>query len=82
MEKRFVLFCLTLFFMTVISGCASYFKVNDPVSNKVYYTDEIKKKGNGVIQFKDKASRTQVTLPHSEVIEITKDQFEANVHSK
>lgn len=77
MRKKVLLYCLSFVFIFVIFGCASYYKVVDPVSNKVYYTDSIDNKGNGVIQFKDETSRTKVTLPQSEVIEITEDQYKA-----
>lgn len=82
MKRRAVWYCLSLGFMFVISGCASYYKVVDPDSNRVYYTDSIHKKGNGVIQFKDEATKTHVTLPQSEIMEITEDQFKANIHPR
>ena len=80
MEKRIVLYCLAFFFMVIISGCASYYKVTDPVSNKVYYTDNIDKNPNGLIQFKDEVSKTHVALMGSEVLEITKNEYKANIH--
>jgi len=82
MKKKVMLYCLSFIFMFVISGCASYYKIVDPVSSKVYYTDDIKNKGNGAIQFKDEVSKTKVTLPQSEVIEITEDQYKADTRSK
>ncbi len=82
MKKRFVLYCLAFFFIFAVSGCASYYKVMDPASGKVYYTEDIHNRGNGVIQFKDEVSKTKVTLPQSEVMEITKDQYKANIHPK
>ena len=77
MKQRVGLFFLSLVFVFVVSGCGNYYKVVDPVSQKVYYTDSIKEKGRGVIQFKDKLSKNVVTLPESEVMEITKDQYQS-----
>ncbi len=82
MKKHLVWFCLWLGFLFVISGCASYYKVVTPGSDKTYYTDKIDKKGNGVIQFRDDATKAQVTLPSSEVTEVTKDEYKANMVSK
>lgn len=82
MKKRFLAYCLLFVFMFAVYGCGSYYKITDPVSNKVYYADSIDKKGNGVIQFKDQVSKTKVTLPQSEVMEITEDQFKADTLGK
>jgi len=82
MKKRILACCLSVVFMFVIFGCASYYKITDPVSKKIYYADSIDKKGNGVIQFKDQVSKNKVTLPQSEIMEITEDQYQAETQSK
>ena len=82
MYKKCAVYCLTLFIIIAVSGCASYYKVTDPASGKVYYTEDIDKKGSGAIEFKDEASKTDVTLQASEVMEITKDQYKANINPK
>ena len=66
----------------VLSGCAHFYKITDPASGHVYYTDKIHDKGHGVINFKDEDSKQQVTLSASEVMQITEDQFKANIHPK
>ena len=82
MKKKFVLYFVSFVLVFVISGCGSYYKIADPASKKVYYSDSIDKKGNGAIQFKDEESKAKVTLPQSEVIEITEDQYKAATHIK
>lgn len=82
MVKRVIGGCLVLMLMGVLSGCASYYRIVDPISQKVYFTQDIDNKGNGVIQFKDEASQSLVTLPQSEVIEISKDQYKADAKQK
>ncbi len=82
MKKRLVLFSLACAFAFSISGCASYYKVTDPASGRVYYTDNIQNKGNGAIRFKDENTKTFVTLSTSEVMQITEDQYKANIHVK
>ena len=68
---------MSLLFLFTVTGCANYYKIVDPVSKNVYYTESIDKKGNGVIQFKDEATENKVTLPQSEIMEVTEDQFMA-----
>jgi hypothetical protein len=82
MKRMFVLYTLACAVAFALSGCASYYKIMDPASGKVYYTEKIAEKGNGVIQFKDEASKAHVTLPQSEVMKITEDQYKANIHPK
>jgi hypothetical protein len=77
MKKGMLLYCLLVVCMLLILGCASYYKIVDPVSKKVYYTDSLSSKSSGVIQFHDKISGSEVTLTQSEVLEITKDQYQA-----
>ena len=77
MKNRLVFFMLSIAVSLTLLGCAGYYKITDPASNKVYYTQDINRKMNGAIRFKDEVSKTQVTLQQSEVIEITQDQFEA-----
>jgi hypothetical protein len=82
MKSRFVQWCLAGVIALTLSGCASFYKVTDPASGRTYYTDNIKKHGNGAIEFKDEVSKTQVRLAASEVIEITEDQYKASAHPK
>jgi hypothetical protein len=82
MGKKLAVGFLALLFIVAVSGCASYYKVTDPASGKVYYTEDIDKKDSGAIEFKDEATKAQVTLPTSEVMEITEDQFKANINPK
>ncbi len=82
MRTRFVRCCLACAVAVALCGCASYYKITDPGSGRAYYTDHIDNKGNGVIRFKDENTKQQVTLNASEVMEITEDQFKANIHPK
>jgi outer membrane protein assembly factor BamE (lipoprotein component of BamABCDE complex) len=82
MKRKFVLYSLACAVAFVLSGCASYYKVMDPVSGKVYYTEDIDHKENGAIRFKDEVSKSRVTLTESEIMEITEDQYKANIHVK
>jgi uncharacterized protein YceK len=80
MGKKLVSCCLALIVIMAVSGCASYFKITDPATGKVYYSEDIEKKSSGAIEFKDEVTKSQVTLPTSEVMEITEDQYRANIN--
>lgn len=61
------------------AGCASYYRVTDPNSGRVYYTDDVKRNlQGGAVQFKDAKSGADVTLQASEVLEISSDDFKKN----
>lgn len=60
------------------AGCSTYYKVTDPASGKVYYTDDIKSdKKAGAIKFEDARNKSMVTLQNSEVKEISDDEYKA-----
>ena len=64
----------------LLAGCGgNYYKVNDPASERLYYTTEIEQSKAGAITFKDKKSGGKVTLQSSEVKEISEDEFNAGV---
>jgi hypothetical protein len=62
-----------------LMGCASYYMVKDPASGTEYYTTKVKNSHNAVV-FKDAKTSAEVTLQSSQVLEITKDQYEAAVN--
>jgi hypothetical protein len=65
-----------------VGGCGStYYRVTDPSTQKTYYTEEVKRSGT-TIQFQDQKSGAQVTLPASEIIEISKDEYKKNTEKK
>ncbi len=73
-NKLFVLF-LTLFMMLLFTACGSYYMVKDPSSDTTYYTQKIKNKREGAVQFEDAVSGSEVTIQNSEVTKIKKDEF-------
>ncbi len=80
MKRSFLLYLLACAAAFALFSCASYYKVMDPVSGKVYYTDDISTQANGAVRFKDEVSKARVTLPVSEVMEITEDQYKSHIH--
>jgi hypothetical protein len=60
----------------ILAGCASYYKVTDPVSKSTYYTKDIDQMKHGAVKFKDAKTGSDVTLQSSEVKEIDSKEFE------
>ena len=61
-----------------LAACAHYFKVADPGSEKVFYTEDIKRNGSAV-EFKDAQTGGVITLQNSEITQIDKQAYEAGV---
>ena len=66
----------------MLAGC-SHYKVTDPASGRVYYTEDVHhEKREGFIKFKDAKTKAEVTLQSSTVEKISKDEFNAAVGEK
>jgi len=73
---------LVVVLLTVcLAACAHYYKVTDPASGKVFYTEDVKHNGSAV-EFKDAQSGGVTTLQNSEVVEIDKQAYETAVAKK
>jgi hypothetical protein len=73
---------LVVVLLTVgLAACAHYYKVTDPASGKVFYTEDVKRNGSAV-EFKDGQSGGVTTLQNSEVQEIDKQAYETAVAKK
>ena len=65
-----------LLFLTACGG--GYYKVTDPSTDKVYYTKDIEKEKGGAVKIIDANTGSMVTLQNSEVMEINKEEYNAN----
>lgn len=65
-----------LLFLTACGG--GYYKVTDPSTDKVYYTKEVKEEKGGAVKIIDANTGSMVTLQNSEVMEINKEEYNAN----
>jgi len=78
--KQFSNMCRSIVLLSaglLVAACASsYFKVTDPASKNVYYTEKVERAGGGAASFTDARSGAMVTLQNSEVKEINKDEYE------
>jgi hypothetical protein len=62
--------------MLALGGCAStYYRVTDPVSGQVYYTEKVEFKKSGSATFTDVKTNSMVTITNSVVKEINEDEF-------
>lgn len=66
---------MALFVGSLVTACASYYKVTDPVSGRTYYTQDVEHERGGAATFTDAGSSAKITIQNSEVKEITKDEF-------
>ncbi len=74
---RWALVPVVLCLCILISGCGThYYKVNDPVTGKTYYTDDVEKKSGDGVELKDATTGARVTIQNSEVSEINKYEFD------
>ena len=64
--------------LATLAACTTYYEVTDPTSEKVYYTTDLDV-DNGVTTLTDANSGAEVTIQNSEVLEVSKDTFNANV---
>lgn len=75
--KRFFYFTTVLILM-MTAGCGKYYQVQDPTTDKIYYTNDVDR-AKGSITFQDSVTRKTVILQNSEVIEIPKEEFRAKI---
>jgi hypothetical protein len=61
-----------------LAACAHYFKVAEPGSGKVFYTEDIKRNGSAV-EFKDAQTGGVVTLQNSEITQIDKQAYDTAI---
>jgi hypothetical protein len=82
MRNAIVMFAAAVVLSLFLGGCSHYYKVRDPLSDKIYYTDDLDNEGGGAILFHDIVTRQEIRLQSSEVIRITKDEYLANIHGR
>jgi len=70
---------LSLSMGLLVTACASYYKVRDPGTGNVYYTEKVSRESGGAAKFKDARSGAEVTIQNSEVKEITKGEYTAGI---
>lgn len=65
---------------SLLAACSSYYMVRDPVNGNTYYTHKVKDAGKaGSVRFVDERTNSVVTLPQSEVTEISGREFKNGV---
>ena len=64
-----------------VGGCTSYYKVTDPTTGRVYYTQELQRKNSGAATLKDGRTGSSVNLQNSEIEKISKEQYDTGRHT-
>jgi len=72
---------LTLGLFLSVTGCATYYKVTDPQSGKIYYTEKLDYMKGGAVQLKDAKSGSVVTIQNSEVKQVGSDEYKAGLYA-
>jgi glycyl-tRNA synthetase (class II) len=65
--------------LVLVGGCTTYYKVSDPAGNRFYYTTDVDKNKTGAITIRDDKTGANVTLQSSEVLEISREEYEAAI---
>jgi len=64
----------------LVGGCSTYYKVTEPHSGNVYYTQKVDNVvGSGAVKVKDARTGSLVTLQSSEVKEISEKEYKAGL---
>jgi hypothetical protein len=63
------------------TACTSYFKVTDPTSGSVYYTEKVERTSGGAVTFTDARTEAEVTIQNSEVKEISSKEYDTGLKS-
>lgn len=65
--------------LLLAAGCTTYYRVTDQSTRKDYYTSDIERTNSGAVRFYDVKSRANVTLQSSEIVEISKGDFDSGI---
>lgn len=65
--------------LLLAAGCTTYYRVTDQSTRRAYYTTDVDRTNSGAVQFYDVKSRAHVTLQSSEIIEISKGDFDSGI---
>jgi hypothetical protein len=76
---RLAQFCSGLFLLLFAAGCTTYYRVTDQSTRRAYYTTDIERTNSGAVRFYDEKSRANVTLQSSEIVEVSKGDFESGI---
>ncbi len=76
------LLALAIISIALLTGCASYYKVQDTGTGKIYYTTDIDRQDSGSVLFVDESTGSQVNLQNSAVTEVNAEEFRANTKKK
>jgi len=63
--------------LVLTAGCITYYKVSDPAGTRFYYTTDIDPTKTGAIKIRDEKTGADVILQSSEVLEISREEYEA-----
>lgn len=72
--SMFRMFAVVAVAVFCVACAQNYYKVTDPGSGKVFYTEEIKRNG-AAVEFQDAQTNSVVTLQNSEIAPVTEAAY-------
>jgi hypothetical protein len=72
-------FCAGFSLAMLMAGCTSYYRITDQPTRRTYYTTDFDRTDSGGVKFYDNKSRSWVTLQSSEIIEVSKEAYDAGI---
>ena len=82
MKKTLINIAVVALIAVILTGCTTYYKVNDPVSGETYYTTEVKTRSSGAVYLKDVKSGKEVTIQNSEVQTISQEEYNVGIYAE
>ena len=77
--RRFARSGVCLLMLLFAAGCTTYYRVTDQSTRRAYFTTGIDRTDSGAVRFYDEKSRASVTLQSSEIVEISKEDFNSGI---
>ncbi|MEO0965179.1 MAG: hypothetical protein AAFY08_08660 [Planctomycetota bacterium] len=66
-----------LFAVVLATAGCSYYAINEPTSDRTYYTTEYKQLKGGALTFTDAATGKEITIQNAEIEKIDETQYKA-----
>lgn len=78
MKSRILITVLTIMVFLGLASCGgSYYKIRDPISGAIYYTEDLIQEGS-YVALEDANTGSTVIMQNSEITEINEEEFKAS----
>jgi hypothetical protein len=77
--RRAARYYACFFALLFATGCTTYYRITDQPTRRTYYTTDFDRTDSGAVRFYDEKSLSTVTLQSSEIVEITRRDYDEAV---